>query len=640
MSDQPDRAPSAVPGNNLHHQSARGAIAPAVMLAALGIVFGDIGTSPLYALEECFDAGHGVDRSPASVLGVLSLVFWSLVLVIGVKYCLFLLKASNRGEGGIFALLGLLTPKDGGVAKASRVVLLAAIAGSALLYADGVITPAISVLSAVEGLERLSPKLHPLIVPITVVILFALFSIQRMGTSRIGGLFGPIMTLWFGTIATYGVLEIIKTPLVLEAANPMHAVALATHNPGGTFMILGSVMLCITGGEALYADLGHFGRKPMVASWYGLAMPALLLNYFGQGAAILTDPAAAEAPFFEIVPEPLLLPTVILAAAATVIASQAIITGVFSLTQQAVALGILPRIKIKHTSERGGQVFVPAANLLCGIACILLVFLFRSSENLADAYGLAVAAGMTIVTILFTLFKLHTSWSRWQAAAFLGLFLTIDLCFLSAGMMKIHTGGWITIVMALSLFTLMRVWTAGRQFLSARFAKQTLGLDQLLNSLEAHPVQRVQGTAIFLTPNVAGVPPTLMHFLKHLKVLHEKVAIMAIMTAEVPRVADEERLQVEEDRLGFWRITAHRGFLEQLDVPDLVRRAAESGFTTSEGTTTYFLGRTIVTSRGNSPLSMPSKRLFCWLSGVSGSNPLYFAIPPGRMVELGIQIDL
>ncbi len=620
--------------------SAARAVKPVLIVAALGIVFGDIGTSPLYALEECFDSAHGVTPTPEHVMGVLSLVFWSLVMVIGLKYCTFLLKANNKGEGGIFALLGLLTPREGGVAKTSRVVFLAAIAGSALLYADGVITPAISVLSAVEGLKRESPDLERFIVPITVVILLALFSMQRMGTSRIGGFFGPVMCLWFASLATLGVIAIAKSPAILGAMSPMHGVAMAMDDPWGTFLILGSVMLCITGGEALYADLGHFGRKPMVFAWYGLVMPALVINYFGQGAAILADGSVCEDPFFAIVPDALVLPMVVLAAGATVIASQAIISGVFSLTQQAVALGILPRIRITHTSEHGGQVFVPAANFLCGLGCVILVFVFRTSENLADAYGLAVAADMTIVTILFSLYKKHTSWKGWQVAAFLAIFLTIDLSFLGAGVLKIPTGGWITILMALSLFTLMRVWTAGRLILSARFAKQTLGMDQLLNSLEAHPVHRVAGTAIFLTPNTAGVPPTLMHHLKHLKVLHEQVAIMNIITSEVPRVPDEERLVVEELRDGFWKIVAYRGFLEQLDVPQLVRLAADQGFSTSEGTTTYFLGRTIVTSRGKSSLSKPSKRLFCWLAGLSSSNPLYFAIPPGRMVELGIQIDL
>ncbi|MDA1106236.1 MAG: KUP/HAK/KT family potassium transporter [Planctomycetota bacterium] len=622
------------------HTGAGTVVRPALVLAALGIVFGDIGTSPLYALEECFDSVHGVEATPANVLGVLSLVFWSLVMVIGLKYCNFLLKANNKGEGGIFALLGLLTPRDGGIAKTSRVVLLAAIAGSALLYADGVITPAISVLSAVEGLERISPQLERWVVPITVAILAGLFSIQRMGTSRLGGFFGPVMLCWFGSLAFFGILAILDAPLILGAANPAHAVAMAAANPWGTFAILGSVMLCITGGEALYADLGHFGRKPMVWSWYGLVMPALLINYFGQGAAILNNPHVVEHPFFAIIPDSLVLPMVVLAAAATVIASQAIISGVFSLTQQAVALGILPRIHVQHTGERGGQVFVPAANTLCGIACITLVLMFRSSENLADAYGLAVAADMTIVTILFSLYKRHTNWRTWQVGLFLSIFLTIDLAFLSAGVLKIPTGGWITILMAVSLFTLMRVWTAGRQMLSARFAKQTLSLDQLLNSLEAHPVHRVAGTAIFLTANTAGVPPTLMHHLKHLKVLHEQVAIMNIITSEVPRVADAERLKVDFIRDGFWRIVAYRGFLERLDVPRLVRLAADAGFSTSEGSTTYFLGRTIVTARGKSPMSTMSKRIFCWLDGVSGANPLYFAIPPGRMVELGIQIDL
>ncbi|MDA1008132.1 MAG: KUP/HAK/KT family potassium transporter [Planctomycetota bacterium] len=625
------------------HSNARsriGTIKPGLVIAAVGVVFGDIGTSPLYALEECFDSVHGVAPDTANVLGVLGLVFWSLVLVIGVKYCLFLLKAHNKGEGGIFALLGLLIPKGRGFASAGRWIVLGAIAGSALLYADGVITPAISVLSAVEGLQQLSPKLNPFIVPITIAIIILIFSMQQLGTGRIGRLFGPIMLLWFIAIGVCGVLGIMRAPIVLEGINPIHALHLAQTNPLGTFLILGSVMLCVTGGEALYADLGHFGRKPMIASWYAIVLPSLLLNYFGQGAVIHLNPAAAADPFFALVPKDFMLPMIILAASAAVIASQSIITGVFSLTQGAVALGILPRLRIIHTSEHGGQVFVPSANVLCGIACVLLVITFRTSDSLAHAYGLSVAAGMVTVTLLYAIYKARTSWSPLQVWLFLGCFLTIDLLFLSASMLKIPAGGWVTILMAITLFTIMRVWTAGRMVLASRFANQSIPLDQLINSLQNHPPVRVSGTAIFLTPISNGVPPTLLHHLKHMKVLHAQVAILSIVPSEEPYVEDDSRLEVEPLREGFWKIKAHMGFLDQLDVPALVRQAADSGFITAEGNTTYFLGRTIVTARGTCKLSRLSKRLFCALASMSSSNPLYFAIPPGRMVELGIQVDL
>jgi KUP system potassium uptake protein len=495
------------------------------------------------------------------------------------------------------------------------------------------------VLSAVEGLEVISPDLTKFVIPVTCVIMVALFSVQRFGTAALGSWLGPLMLAWFTVMGLLGIRGILMEPSVLSAINPVHALDLARNHPRECFVALGSVMLCITGGEALYADLGHFGRFPIRAAWYGLVMPSLLLNYFGQGAMYLQD-MTIEQPFFRLAPSWGLIPLVIFATLATCIASQSILTGLFSLTHQAVQLGLLPRLRVLHTGDHEGHIFVPLLNLVMMIACVLLVLIFRRSMALADAYGLSVSMLMLMTTLLFTVYKYRNGWGPIRCGIFVVVLGSVDLLFLGANMLKIPSGGWLTLSIAAGMLTLMWTWHRGRQVLSAKFNKQVLSFDALLNSLDTHPVPRVQGTAIFLTPSEEGVPPTLLHHLKHNKILHQHVAIMSIRTAPVPRVAEEEQVQVEELRDGFFRVRCQHGFNQSVDVPRLTKLAAQHGLESREGSTTYYLGRTILTPRGHSELAGWQKRLFCTMSQAGSNNPLHFSIPPGRMVELGIQIDL
>ncbi len=645
--DQPDIATASGKDN---HGAARKAATAGLALGALGIVFGDIGTSPLYAFREGF-IGHTADSmNPTAVYGLISLFFWTLVAVIGVKYAFFILRADNRGEGGIFALLALLPkPEEGRVSKLPKTFIILALTGAALLYADGLITPAISVLSALEGLKGRIMLVatadrtvftEGTIVFFSLVVLWALFLIQRMGTHFIGRLFGPIMVTWFVAIGILGAMSVAKSPEVIQALNPMHIIDALGASPSGAIIALGAAMLCITGGEALYADLGHFGRRPIVLAWYLIAMPGLLLNYLGQAALLTRTPSALENPFYSLVPEWAVFPMVGLATAAAIIASQAIITGMFSLTHSAILMGFLPRLKVVHTSDRGSQIYVPGVNLLALILVSLIVISFRSSDRLSHAYGLSVAGGMVIVTTLFAILMHRRGWGPIKLGIFLAIYLTIDLVFFLTSAAKIPHGGWFTLFLAGALLYLMLTWIRGRRIMTERFSKQTLDYDHLLNSLQTHPVPRVAGTAVFLTPQAEGLPPTLLHHLKHNKMLHEQVVIMSVQSAPVPFVAAEEHVVLKELRDGFWTLTARHGFLQSADVPRMVRMAGEQGLEASEGTTTYFLGRTIVTPRGRSSMPGFQKRTFCWLAQISSANPLYFSIPPGRMIELGVQIDV
>ncbi len=620
-------------------------------IGALGIVFGDIGTSPLYAFREGF-IGHGPENvTTDSVFGLISVFFWTLVVIIGVKYTFFILRADNRGEGGIFALLSLLpTSKEGSVFKLPTFLFVMGIAGAALLYADGLITPAISVLSALEGLKVLMPKTNGhstamfaegFIVLIALGVLLALFVIQRKGTSFIGRLFGPVMVVWFAVLGLLGIVSTCQTPEVLHALNPMHIPSVVGASLASTVTVLGAAMLCISGGEALYADLGHFGRKPIMWAWYGIAMPGLVLNYLGQGALLLRDHEALANPFYGLVPTWGLVPMVILSTAAAIIASQAIITGMFSLTHSAILMGFLPRLRVVHTSDHGSQVYVPTINSIALVLVALIVITFRSSDKLSHAYGLSVAGGMAIVTVLYAiLMRRQRRWGIIRFTVFLGIFLTLDLLFVGTNAFKIPSGGWLTLVIAASIVFLMLTWVRGRKYMTDRYSRQTLGYDHLLNSLQTHPVPRVAGTAVFLTPQSTGVPPTLLHHLKHNKVLHEQVVIMSVQSTSVPVVDPEDQVTIEELRDGFWTLTARHGFLQSADVPRMLRIACDLGLETTEGTTTFYLGRTIVTPRGRSPMPGFQKRLFCALAQISSNNPLYFSIPPGRMVELGIQVDI
>ncbi len=633
-----------------HSLATKNPLLAAVALAALGVVFGDIGTSPLYAFRAGFIEPTAAAVSHDVVFGLISTFFWTLIIVIGIKYTLFILRADNRGEGGIFALLSLLpTVSEASVFKLPKYLLVLGVVGAALLYADGLITPAISVLSAVEGLERWAPAVTQseqefqanVITALAIVILIGLFMIQRMGSSFIGRMFGPIMVIWFTTIGVVGLISLLQTPEVLEALNPIFIVKLFSVSPVVGLTVLGAAMLCVSGGEALYADMGHFGRKPIAFCWYGLVMPGLLLNYLGQGAVLIRDPTAISNPFFALVPEWGLVPMVLLATAAAIVASQSIITGMFALTHAGILMGLLPRLRVVHTSDHSSQIYIPAVNLLAAIAIVLIVLNFRNSDNLEHAYGLAIAGDMAITTLLFAVVMVrHRGWGLTRSIIFCSIFLSIDLLFFGANILKVPSGGWFTLLMAAGLTFIMLTWIRGRKIMTERYSKQTLDYTHLLNNLKTHPVPRVSGTGVFLTPQASGVPPTLLHHLKHNKALHEQVVVMSVQAAPVPRVDPEDQVTVKLIGPDFWTVTARHGFLQTADVPRLLRVAADHGLETSEGTTSYYLGRTIITPRGRAKMPGFQKRIFCALAQMSSNNPLYFSIPPGRMVELGMQVDV
>ena len=611
-------------------------------IAALGVVFGDIGTSPLYAMRECFGE-HGVAPTAENVLGVLSLMLWSLTLVVAVKYLGFIMRADNQGEGGIFALLALIPRAESPWEMRQRtVVVLLALFGAALLYGDGVITPAISVLSAVEGLSVATRAAEPLVVPLTCVILFLLFVVQRRGTARIGGIFGPVMLLWFLFIAVAGLVEIVKAPGVLAAVNPWHAVRFFRANGFRGFEVLGSAVLAITGAEALYADMGHFGRHPIRMGWFSVVFPALLLNYCGQGALLLSDTAARANPFYALVPRPLLIPSVVLATAATIIASQALISGAFSLTRQAVQLGYVPRLNIVHTSrENEGQIYLPAVNQFLMVSCIALVLAFQQSSRLAAAYGIAVTGTMLITTLVFFFITVHAwRWPLWKALPVALLFLAMDIPYFVANLIKFVQGGWVPVVLAVVMFAGFTTWKRGRAELAERFASSALGVDALLQDLARKPVTRVRGTAVFLSSSTTLVSPVLLHHLKHNQVLHEQVLLLSVLPLNVPEVPPEQRVSVEPLSLGFYRVVAKYGYRQSPRVPEILRRARSLGLLTKPETTSFYVGRETVLPRGRSQMAYWRKVLFRFISRNARATTDFFSIPPGRVVELGMQIDL
>ncbi len=612
-------------------------------LGALGIVYGDIGTSPLYALRECFSGPHRVEPTHDNVLGVLSLVFWALIIVVSVKYLVFVMRADNRGEGGILALMALaMQRKRGEEVKVRPVVVTLGVFGAALLYGDGLITPAISVLSAVEGLSVATPFFEPYVQPLTIIILMGLFLIQRHGTAGIGAIFGPFMLVWFLALAVLGVKELVNYPAVLWAVSPMQAVRFFLQNQGHGFLVLGGVFLVVTGGEALYADMGHFGWRPIRWAWFVLVLPALMLNYMGQGALLLRDPSKASNPFFYLAPTWALYPLVVLATGATVIASQALISGAFSLTQQAIQLGYTPRLEVVHTSaEERGQIYLPGVNLALLVGIILLVLGFKSSSNLAAAYGISVTTTMTITTVLaYVVARERWNVSRAVALPVAGLFLLVDVAFWGANAVKIAAGGWFPLTMALCVFTLMTTWKRGRDILSNRLRGSTLPLKQLLESFGDHPPVRVPGTAIFMTGNPEGTPPALLHNLKHNKVLHEQVMLLTIASEEVPHVPPEERVEVIKLEEGFVRVIARYGFMENPSIPDILKRGREKGLQFNLMGTSFFLGRETLIPSKKPGMAMWREALFAWMSRNARSATAYFRIPPNRVVELGAQVEL
>jgi KUP system potassium uptake protein len=625
------------------HPPASGRRLALLTLTALGVVYGDIGTSPLYALRECFKAEYGIAPTHDNVAGVLSLILWSLILVVSVKYITFVLRADNRGEGGILSLLALLLQQRRRAGEEGRRFALVALGlfGASLLAGEGIITPAISVLSAVEGLEVGSPALVHLVVPITLVILFALFMFQRFGTARVGAAFGPIMLVWFITIAVLGVRSIVATPSVLAAINPWYALLFFGNHGLAGFLTLGAVVLCITGCEALYADMGHFGKRPIRLAWFAAALPCLMLNYFGQGALLLRDNAAAENPFYLLAPAGFQWPLLVIATAAAIVASQALISGVYSLTQQSVQLGYSPRMQIVHTSEsQAGQIYVPEINKALMVGCLLLVLAFRSSSALSAAYGIAVTGAMTITSVLFgVVARTRWGWSRLKAGALVAGFLLIDLSFLSANVVKLQHGGWVPLALACGIYLLMSTWKRGRTQLGAIQEAGALPLDLFLQGLDRNPPVRVKGTAVFMTSSAEGVPVVLLHHLKHNKVLHETVVILSVTTRGVPEVPPERGLALERLGHGFVRVIATFGFMQTPNIPEVLSRAAAQGVPVPPMETSYYLGRERLVLTGHAKMQRWRKKIFALMSRNARSATEFFQIPPNRVVELGAQIE-
>jgi KUP system potassium uptake protein len=631
MSDTPSHTADSH-SNKLH----------ALALGAIGVVFGDIGTSPLYALKEAFTGPHGADINPANILGVLSLMLWALILVVSLKYVIFIMRADNKGEGGIMALIALTQRVFHADSRRKWALLTLGLFGAALFYGDSMITPAISVLSAVEGLEVAAPALHHYVIPIALSVLLALFLIQSQGTASVGKLFGPVMVLWFGVLGLLGVLSIAQTPAVLVAFNPLQGLAYF-HIHGITgLIILGAVVLAVTGGEALYADMGHFGKRPIRYAWLGFVFPALTLNYLGQGALLLRDASAAKNPFYLLAPEWALYPLIALATLATVIASQAVISGAFSVTRQANLLGYLPRMQVRHTSDQAiGQIYIPFINwtLLAGVAILILGF--RSSSNLASAYGIAVTGTMAIDTILaFTVAWALWKWSLPTVIGGAAFFLVIDLAFFGANVPKIIHGGWFPLVVGLLVFTLLTTWKRGRELLFLRMQSDNIDLDSFIESIAAFEHHRVPGTAIFLHATGKGVPHALLHNLSHNKVLHERVVILRAITEEVPTISDAERIRLTDLGSGFYRMEIHFGFREEPDIPQALQLCDALGMHFNMMETSFFLSRETLIPTKLPGMMLWRERLFATMAQNAESAMLFFRLPANRVIELGTQVEI
>ncbi len=611
-------------------------------LTALGIVYGDIGTSPLYALRECFYGKNPFPATSENVLGILSLIFWALVVVISCKYLLFVMKADNRGEGGILALLALLVPLNKDSGKKRLLLFWMGVFGASLLYGDGVITPAISVLSAIEGLRVATPVFDPYVIPLTIIILVLLFLFQKRGTSEIGSLFGPVMALWFFVIAILGVSGIIQAPEVLAALNPWHAVDFFIRYRWAGILVLGSIFLVVTGGETLYTDMGHFGRKPISVAWFSLVFPALLLNYFGQGALILSHPEKSFQPFYHLAPSFLLYPLVFLATSATIIASQAVISGAFSLTRQAMQMDICPRMLIVQTSpEEFGQIYVPAVNWILMIVTILLVIGFGSSSNLASAYGVAVSTTMLITTVLiFRVTWEHWGWRLPRALLVALFFLTVDLSFYIANIMKIEDGGWFPLAAGGGVFLLMTTWRRGREILDIRLGERTEPMSDFLRRISEDSPVRLPRTGVFMSGRTEGVPPMMAHHYEFNKVLHEQVVIVTIVNKPFPRVRAAERLEVEDLGIGFYRVIVHYGFLQSPNVPVALRSCEPFGLKIDPSEATYYLEReTLIPTKKKPGMMIWREKLFSFMTRNALRATSFYNIPPERVVEIGIQVE-
>lgn len=614
----------------------------ALSLAALGVVYGDIGTSPLYTLGTIFSGtNHAVPLTSNNILGILSLIFWSLMIVVTLKYVYFILRADNDGEGGIIALMTLVLKKTEGKIKHSGFIITLGLIGAALFYGDGIITPAISVLSAVEGLEIATPAFKPFIIPIAVSVLIGLFLTERKGTASIGALFGPIMTCWFVILAILGIVNIVESPSVLNALNPMYGYHFLQFDPLLGFFSLGGVVLALTGAEALYADMGHFGRNPIRLAWFGLVMPALVLNYFGQGALLLHDAKAIENPFYLLAPHWTLYPLVILSTVATIIASQAVISGAYSITQQAIQLGYSPRMQVHHTSDRQiGQIYLPGINWTLMIAVIALVIGFGSSARLGAAYGIAVTGTMLITNLLaFYVAQYVWQWSTWRA--FIGAFpfVVIDATFFSANTVKIADGGWFPLAFGACVFLLLTTWKKGRELFIKRIATDAIDLKTFASTAEKN-IHRVGGTAVYLTPSLKNVPNELLHSLKHFKALHERVVFATVVVLGTPRVSDNERVEVEKLPNNFWLLKITFGFMDELNIPKALEQSAQFGLEFKLMETSYFIGRANLFARPGSEMSLWREKLFIAMFRNSSGAGNFFKLPSNQVIELGAQVIL
>lgn len=608
-------------------------------IGALGVVYGDIGTSPLYALRECLHGPHAVAAEPRNVLGLLSLVFWSMTFVVSIKYLAYVLRADNRGEGGILALMAL-GHRATGNRRSGRAVVLLGLFGAALLYGDGMITPAISVLSAVEGLEVATPQLKSFVLPITIAILVVVFAVQRRGTGSIGAVFGPIMLAWFFTLGALGLVQVVQEPNVLRALNPAYAALFLDAGGWRAFLTLGSVFLVVTGGEALYADMGHFGAKPIRIMWLGVAFPGLFLNYLGQGSLVLRNPHAAENPFFLLAPPWATIPLVVLAALASIIASQALISGAFSITRQAIMLGYLPRLRILHTSASHiGQIYVPLVNWGLMFSCIALVIGFRSSSGLAAAYGIAVTLTMVITTLLAYVVARHCwNWSSVPAISLTALFLLIDCAFLAANTTKIHDGGWFPLVVGIAIFTLLTTWKRGREILAQRFREQLVPLEDFFELMKVERTARVPGLAVFMTSNPEGTPQPLLHNFNLNRVVHQRVALLNVKTEDMAWVDEDARLEIESLSEGFYRVRVTNGFMQEPHVPQLLAQHQVPGFLPEH--TVYVVGRETVLASERPGMALWRERLFAFMSRNAQPPTAFFGIPSHRVLELGSQVEI
>ena len=613
----------------------------ALTLGALGVVYGDIGTSPLYALKEVFHGGH-VAPTDANILGVLSLIFWTMTIIVSVKYVVLILRADNNGEGGLIAMLALATTAVKDKPPLRRVLMTVGLFGTAIFYGDGVITPAISVLSAVEGLKVVAPNLASAVIPITLVVLAALFSVQRFGTGGIGKFFGPITLVWFIALVALGLPHILDNPAVLVALNPVYAIAFFTHNPLVAFIGLGAVVLCVTGGEALYADMGHFGKKPIRIAWFGFVMPALVVNYFGQGAMLLHTPDAISNPFFLMAPKWSQLPLVILATAATVIASQALISAAFSVTKQAIQLGILPRMVVRHTSVKDtGQIYVPFVNWGLFVFIVLAVALFKTSSNLASAYGIAVTLDMTITTVM-TFFVIRYGWKYPLLPCVLatGFFFIIDITFFASNMLKLFAGGWFPIVIGIGMFTLMLTWMQGRKLVAERLRDDAIDLAGFLEAVFISPPTRVPGTAVFLSAETGLTPNALLHNLKHNKVLHEFNLFVTVRHHEVPWIGFNKRIEIQPLGHDCWQAVLHFGFKNDPDVPEALKLLEGRGIPLPDMDTSYFLSRDIVIPTFGTGMAMWREKLFASMHRNAAAAADFLNLPSNRIVELGAKVEI